>query len=88
VKTKKTDTKKIRLEILQRAEENSMDLPELCYLIRQMLGMSQADFAKFIGVSNKTINELETGKKIPSIKILNTILKIVGLEIGIRPLRS
>ena len=48
---------------------------------RTLLGISQQDLADFSGVGISTIKDLERGVGNPSMKTLQKILDVVGLEI-------
>ncbi len=43
--------------------------------------MTQKDLAKLSGVSSSTISKLESGNYIPTIRLLEKILKILSLQI-------
>lgn len=51
---------------------------------RALLGISQQDLSEYSGVGISTIKDLERGVGNPSIKILNKILEVVGLEMLLR----
>ena len=51
---------------------------------RALLGISQQDLSGYSGVGISTIKDQERGAENPSIKTLNKILEVVGLEILLR----
>ncbi|KAA6307830.1 hypothetical protein EZS27_040497 [termite gut metagenome] len=51
---------------------------------RLLLGITQQDLADFSGVSLRTIGEIEAGKANPSIKTLNSMVDVLGLEIDLK----
>lgn len=51
---------------------------------RALLGISQQDLSDYSGVGISTIKDLERGAGNPSIKTLNKIFEVVGLEILLR----
>ena len=46
---------------------------------RKPLGLSQHRLAKKVGVSRVSINKIETGKVIPSLKLANDISEALGV---------
>lgn len=46
---------------------------------RKPLGLSQHRLGKKVGVSRVSINKIETGKVIPSLKLANDILEELGV---------
>lgn len=46
---------------------------------RQRRGLTQADLAKQIGCTRKTINRIECGKSSPSLKLVVEIADVLGL---------
>ena len=51
-------------------------------LFRTMLGLSQHELAEKVGVSRATINSIENGKTIPSLKLANDIAVVLGKSIN------
>lgn len=61
-----------------------MELGAIIKERRALLGISQQDLSDFSGVGISTIKDLERGVGNPSIKTLNKILEVVGLEMLLR----
>ena len=51
-------------------------------LYRTMLGLSQQELAGQVGVTRATINSIENGKTIPSLKLANDIAVVLGRSIN------
>ncbi|WP_373821390.1 helix-turn-helix transcriptional regulator [Veillonella sp.] len=51
-------------------------------LYRTMLGLSQNELAGKVGVTRATINSIENGKTIPSLKLANDIAVVLGRSIN------
>ena len=51
-------------------------------LYRIMLGLSQHELAWKVGVTRATINSIENGKTIPSLKLANDIAVVLGRSIN------
>jgi transcriptional regulator with XRE-family HTH domain len=51
---------------------------------RKIAGRSQADYARLVGVSPRSLIELERGIGNPTIKTLAKILAPFDLEVGLR----
>lgn len=52
----------------------------------EILGIKQADYAHAIGISRKTLSDIENDKGNYSVDILNSIFKPLGLEMGLMPI--
>lgn len=48
---------------------------------RKPLGLSQHRLGKRVGVSRVSINKIETGKVVPSLKLANAIAEVLGVSI-------
>ena len=51
-------------------------------LYRTMLGLAQHELAVKVGVTRATINSIENGKTIPSLKLANDIAVVLGRSIN------
>lgn len=49
---------------------------------RKMLGITQPDLAEMAQISINTLYKIERGEANPSVKVLNKIVEILGLEIN------
>lgn len=52
----------------------------------EILGIKQADYAKAVGISRKTLSDIENDKGNYSVDILNSVFKPLGLEMGLVPI--
>jgi transcriptional regulator with XRE-family HTH domain len=50
---------------------------------RQMLGITQPDLAEMAEVSINTLYKLERGEANPSVKVLNKLAEVLGLELSL-----
>jgi transcriptional regulator with XRE-family HTH domain len=50
---------------------------------RKLLGITQPDLAEMAQVSINTLYKLERGEFNPSVKILNQLAEVLGLELGL-----
>lgn len=57
-------------------------LNERLRYIREQRKLSQADFAKTVGLSQSTIAQIETGKKEPSLEALRKIAKRLDVDVA------
>jgi transcriptional regulator with XRE-family HTH domain len=55
---------------------------------RNILGMTQGDLAELAGISPNTLYKIERGQANPSIKILNKIAVILGMELKLEVRKS
>lgn len=51
----------------------------------EILGIKQADYAKVVKISRKTLSDIENDKGNYSVDILNAVFKPLGLEMGLVP---
>ncbi len=58
-----------------------MDYRELIVKKRKEQSLSQNKLAKLVGVSQPFINEIEKGRKSPSIEVLFKICEVLGITI-------
>ena len=54
-------------------------------LRKKVLRQTQVEFAKFCGVSRKSLSDIESDKGTPTFLIMNKILRPFGLKVGIVP---
>lgn len=77
----------IQLELLvQMLKEKITDGQLLRRLRKDILGLSQDQFAKMTKVSRKTISDIEGDKGSPSRQLLNKVFRPFGLRSGILPI--
>ncbi|MEB2774629.1 helix-turn-helix domain-containing protein [Algoriphagus sp. D3-2-R+10] len=50
---------------------------------RQLLGLLQPDLAEMAQVSINTLYKIERGEANPSVKVLNKLAEVLGLELSI-----
>lgn len=48
---------------------------------RDTLGITQPDLAEMAGISVNTLYKIETGQGNPTVKVLNKIVEILGMEL-------
>lgn len=48
---------------------------------RDTLGITQPDLAEMAGISKNTLYKIETGQANPTLKVLNKIAVILGMEL-------
>ncbi|WP_375058176.1 helix-turn-helix transcriptional regulator [Zobellella sp. DQSA1] len=54
-------------------------------LRKELLGMSQTDYAALVGVSRRTLSDVERDSGSPTLAVLNAIFKPFGLKAGLLP---
>jgi len=57
----------------------------LSYLRKDLLKVSQESYAKLVGVSRRTLSDIENNNANLSVKTLNQVFKPFGLKIGLLP---
>ena len=58
----------------------------LKYLRKNVLGMSQEQYANFVGISRRTLSDIELNKGSLSQTIMDKVLKPLGLQMGLVPM--
>lgn len=79
------DLEKKRDNLILKMYRGEMTLGEFVKGIRDLNGMTQAQFAKFTKLSRQTIINIEQDKGNYSINTINRVLKMGGLKLGIAP---
>jgi DNA-binding XRE family transcriptional regulator len=54
-------------------------------LRKDVLGMNQDEYATLVGVSRRTLSDIENDTGIQSIEIINSVFKPFGLGLGLLP---
>ncbi|WP_163560305.1 helix-turn-helix domain-containing protein [Halomonas sp. NO4] len=54
-------------------------------LRREVLRLSQEDYARLVGVSRRTLSDMERGKGNVSIEVMNRVFRPLGLRVGLVP---
>jgi len=80
-----SDLEKKRDSLILKMYKGEMTLGEFVKGIRDLNGMTQAQFAKFTKLSRQTIINIEQDKGNYSLNTINRVLKMGGLKLGIAP---
>jgi transcriptional regulator with XRE-family HTH domain len=67
---------------------NSIELGSLIQRRRAALQIDQNALAELSGVSIHTVSNVESGRGNPTLKIINSLLDVLGLELVVRPRAS
>lgn len=82
------ERKNILSELEHALAENTISHGEVIKAIRTKLyGMTQAQYAKFIKVSNKTLGDVERGNTDPRLSVLNKLLAPGGFQVSARSVK-
>jgi DNA-binding transcriptional regulator YiaG len=73
-----------RKQFYEEISEGKLSIQEAIKKMRALSGMTQPEFAQHRGVNVKLIRELEAGTANPTMKSLNQIAEIYGLEVSLR----
>lgn len=57
----------------------------LKHLRKDLLGITQQRYADLVGISRRTLSDIENGKAQPSTTILNQVFKPLGLKLALVP---
>ena len=80
-----SDLEKNRDSLILKIYRGEMTLGEFVKGIRDLNGMTQAQFAKFTKLSRQTIINIEQDKGNYSLNTINRVLKMGGIKLGIAP---
>ncbi len=58
----------------------------LKYLRKQFLGISQGEFAETVGVSRRTLTDIESDKGSPAQAIINKVFEPFGVQASLAPI--
>ena len=78
----KNDKVKLLREFLESFPENPMPIAAAVKRMRKISGLNQAEFAKHRDISLASLRMIEQGVGNPSVKTLNKIAEVFGMEIG------
>lgn len=73
----------LRTKLLQDIDNGQIEPPAALKILRQVLGKSQSDYAKLVGVSKKIISDFELGRGNPTVETMNKMFAPIGLEVGL-----
>ena len=71
-------------ELFDAVESNAYDIGKAIFLMRRSTGINRQDFSKKIGVTRRTLEEIEQGRGNPTVKTLEKILGIFGFELALK----
>ncbi|WP_089709518.1 helix-turn-helix domain-containing protein [Halomonas daqiaonensis] len=54
-------------------------------LRREVLGLSQTRYAELVGISRRTLSDLEGDKGNVTLDVMNRVFKPLGLQVGLLP---
>ncbi len=54
-------------------------------LRRDVLGLSQTRYAELVGISRRTLSDLEGDKGNVTLEVMNRVFKPLGLKVGLLP---
>jgi DNA-binding XRE family transcriptional regulator len=77
----------LRRAFYERIGRGELTLPEAMKAMREMTGLTQAEFAAHRGVSRRVIQDIERGTGNPTVDSLNSVAKLFGLKVGFVPIR-
>lgn len=74
------------ISLLSRLFGGEITEGELLRTLRKdLLKMSQTDYANMVGVSRRTLSDIERNTGSPTLAVLNTVFKPFGLKTGLLP---
>lgn len=77
----------LRRAFYERIDQGGMTIPDAMKAMREMTGLTQAEFAEHRGVSRRVIQDSERGTGNPTVDSLNSVAKLFGLRVGFVPIK-
>ena len=74
------------LALYEALERGELSLPQASKRMRRIVGMSQAAYAKLVGISTQSLMDFERGRGNPTQKTLEAIGRPFGLRVCFRRL--
>ncbi|WP_447530414.1 helix-turn-helix domain-containing protein [Vreelandella sp. TE19] len=74
------------VELLDRLLRDEMSTGQvLRQLRREVLGMSQTQYAEKVGISRRSLSDIEGDKASPTRALLDQVFRPLGLQVGLIP---
>ncbi|TXK64575.1 helix-turn-helix domain-containing protein [Alkalisalibacterium limincola] len=78
---------RIQLDALYAAlSRGEIDLAHAVRRMRHISGLTQPEFARHRGISVQALRQIESGRGNPTVKSLNAIAEVFGLQVGFVPI--
>jgi predicted transcriptional regulator len=74
----------LRRDFYARVDRGEVGLIEAIKIMRKIVGKSQEDYARLVGVSPRILKELERGVGNPTLSTLRNILRPFRIDVGVR----
>jgi DNA-binding XRE family transcriptional regulator len=71
-------------ELFDEIEKGKYSIGKSIFMMRRSVGVNRIDFAKKIGVSRRTLEEIEQDKGNPTINTLQKILNVFNFEVSLK----
>lgn len=74
----------LRRELYARVDRGDVGLVEAIRTMRKIVGKTQVEYARLVGVSPRILKEIERGLGNPTLETLRKILRPFRLDVGVR----
>jgi DNA-binding XRE family transcriptional regulator len=81
---KRVDRAALRRELYERIDRGELSLREAVRLMRRVAGRTQAQYARLVGISERSLIDFERGVGNPRLSTLEKILAPFRLELTVR----
>lgn len=86
IKNQPQDRQQVLIDLYMQYLLNEITLGQLlAYLRKNILGMSQEQYANLVGVSRRTLTDIEQDKGKLTQSVLDKVFKPLGLKAGLVP---
>nr|WP_299244155.1 helix-turn-helix domain-containing protein [uncultured Halomonas sp.] len=80
------DREALLLELLAKLFRDDITPGSLLRRLRkQVLGLNQTEYAALVGISRRTLSDIETDKGSQSLALLDHVYRPLGLKVGLLP---
>nr|WP_299379774.1 helix-turn-helix domain-containing protein [uncultured Halomonas sp.] len=80
------DREALLLELLAKLFRDDITPGSLLRRLRkQVLGLNQTEYAALVGISRRTLSDIETDKGSQSLALLDQVYRPLGLKVGLLP---
>ena len=80
----KEERAELRRELFARVDRGEVGLVEAIRTMRKIVGKTQVEYARLVGVSPRILKEIERGMGNPTLETLRKILRPFRLDVGVR----
>lgn len=70
-----------RKTVFEEVQRGEHDIGRAIYLMRKSVGVNRKDFAQKVGVTYRTLTEIENGTGNPTVQTLEKVIRVFGFQL-------